>query len=186
MRTYTDLHPPTQNVHRVYTVCLRWIYRKVLLPNPRWDPNLPAAIAAHLPTLPGIKIRHSRILHPDDESDLPGKRLRVKHLTAVPVAVLPEELVLSHNTMFTDMRRTYHDMGLICICITASGVHGQGEDPRFKMHMNVVAPELAPPDLKVLVRSASCGEDRLVTPDLDLLYSLPSQTLELEVFFVVR
>ncbi|KAJ7776388.1 hypothetical protein B0H16DRAFT_1449819 [Mycena metata] len=83
-----------------------------------------------------------------------GKRLRVKHLTVVPVAVLPEELVLSYNTMFTDMRRTYPDMGLICICITASGVHGQGEDPRFKMHMNAVAPELAPPDLNLLVRMA--------------------------------
>ncbi|KAJ7759784.1 hypothetical protein DFH07DRAFT_1060173 [Mycena maculata] len=106
-----------------------------------------------------------------------GKRLRVKHLTAVPVAVLPEELVLSYNTMFTDMRGTYPDMPLICICITASGVHGRGEDPRFKMHMNVVAPELAPPDLNVLVRSASYRSDRLVTPDPDLLYSLIEEEL---------
>ncbi|KAJ7024056.1 hypothetical protein C8F04DRAFT_1303374 [Mycena alexandri] len=106
-----------------------------------------------------------------------GRRLQVKHLTVVPLAVLGEELVRSHNTAFSKMRRTYPDMGFICICITASGVHGEGEDPRFDMHMNVVPPTLAPPDLNVLMRSVSWGEDRLVTPDLDLLYSLIEEEL---------
>ncbi|KAJ7739369.1 hypothetical protein B0H16DRAFT_1729463 [Mycena metata] len=106
-----------------------------------------------------------------------GKRLRVKHLTAVPLAVLGEELVLSYNTMFAQMRATYPDMPLVCLCITAHSVHGQGEDPRFDMDMDAVTPQLASPDFRGLMRSVSCNSNRLVTPDLDLLYSLIEEEL---------
>ncbi|KAJ7756665.1 hypothetical protein B0H16DRAFT_1721730 [Mycena metata] len=74
--------------------------------------------------------------------------------------------------MFTQMRATYPDMPLICLCITAHSVHGQGEDPRFDMDMDAVSQQLANPDLRALMRSVSCNSNRLVAPDLDLLYSL--------------
>ncbi|KAJ7017694.1 hypothetical protein C8F04DRAFT_1154981 [Mycena alexandri] len=79
---------------------------------PRWDPNLPAAIAGHLPTLSGIKIRHSRILHPDDESDLPSfllsldDMIRTLHdLTAMHITSTPQRPPEDRSSEFDHVRR---------------------------------------------------------------------------------
>ncbi|KAJ7713059.1 hypothetical protein B0H16DRAFT_1743667 [Mycena metata] len=80
-----------------------------------------------------------------------GKRLRVKHLTAVPLAVLGEELVLSYNTNASHLPRHAAHMPLhYCTqCARAGG----------------------------LMWSVSCKSNRLVVPDLDLLHSLIEEEL---------
>ncbi|KAJ7151937.1 hypothetical protein C8R46DRAFT_1357573 [Mycena filopes] len=103
------------------------------------------------------------------------KRIRIKHLLAAPLVVLPPEVVQCSTEMLRATRMRHAARGdmvaLVSLLIGTLGVYPDGEETRFRASALPAQPHFFRPDFGMALRSHSRGEERRITMDLDLLYS---------------
>ncbi|KAJ7112720.1 hypothetical protein C8R44DRAFT_741792 [Mycena epipterygia] len=111
--------------------------------------------------------------------DTDRQRLRIKHLLAPPLAVLPPEIVKSHTETMFGNRMLYRGTPLVGVCIATSSV--KDRERRYRVIALPVPPEWLHPGFSIRLSSHSFGDERAVTMDLDSLYAGIEDELRLDV-----
>ncbi|KAJ6516667.1 hypothetical protein C8R47DRAFT_402041 [Mycena vitilis] len=104
--------------------------------------------------------------------DAVRKRLRVKHIIPVPLAVLPPDVV-------RDYMKVNESGPCVGVCVGTTGVYGAGDTRHCVTACPVPLPFLRE-DFSMALRSHSLSEDRRISLDLDLLYANIEDELSLD------
>ncbi|KAJ7250742.1 hypothetical protein C8J57DRAFT_1474851 [Mycena rebaudengoi] len=113
------------------------------------------------------------------------RRISIQRLLAIPVAILPDEVVETHANILERMKDMVPGDPIAGVWIVTNGVYQDGEETRFRMVGTPVPFEVLrgarKPGFSMQLRSHSFAMERRVTTDLDFLFSSIEDELRLDV-----